>query len=36
MKWLDGVNDSMDMGLGGHGFGDGVLWFMESQTVGHA
>ena len=23
MRWLDGINDSMDMGLGGLGVGDG-------------
>ena len=38
MRWLDGITDTMDMGLGGTpGVGDarepGVLWFMGSQRV---
>ena len=40
MRWLDGITDLMDMGLGGHwelwwtGM-PGVLWFMGLQRVGH-
>ena len=40
VKWLDGITDSMDMGLGGlcklvMDREAGVLWFMGSQRVGH-
>ena len=40
MRWLDGITDSMDMGLVNSGSWwwtgrPGVLWFMESQRVGH-
>ena len=40
MKWLDGITDLMDMGLGGlcklvMDREAGVLWFMGSQRVRH-
>ena len=40
MRWLDGIMDTMDMGLGGLWVlvierRPGMLWFMGSQGVGH-
>ena len=40
MRWLDGITDSMDMGLGGLQScwwtgRPGMLWFMGSKRVGH-
>ena len=40
IRWLDGITDSIDMGLGGlrelvTDREAGMLWFMGSQRVGH-
>ena len=39
MRWLDGIVDSMDIGVGGLQElvieRPGVLWFMGLQRVGH-
>ena len=35
MRWLDGVTDSMDMGLGGLGVGDGQGGLVCCGSWGH-
>ena len=35
MRWLDGITDSMDIGLGRWTGRPGVLQFMGLQRVGH-